>query len=142
MSVSKAIGTAIRAVGGDPTEPEWEWLALKGPHGDTFTWGQMKSEPPEYVGVEHLERIVLEKHGADSDFPTKARKLVNKALSATDVSLLRRAIQVGAVVGADDELRRIQSLTEHEDPAVVADAKAGAFYLKRRLKRAERHDDA
>jgi len=142
MSISKAVATAIRAVGGDPTEPGWEWLALKGPHGASFTWAQTKSEPPGYVGVEHLERVVAEKYEADPDFRAKVSNLVSKALASTDIGLLRRAIQVAAVVGTHEELRRIQSLTEHENAAVVADAKAGAFYLKRRLKMAGQQHDA
>jgi hypothetical protein len=141
MSINKLTSAAIHAVGGDPTEPEWEWLALKGPHGDAFTWRQTKNEPAGYVGVEHLEQIVAERHESDPSFLTKARGVVSKALGSNDVGLLRRAIQVGAVVGADEELRLIQILRDHENARVVGDAKAAAFYLKRRLKRVA-HDDA
>jgi hypothetical protein len=142
MSVNRAVASAIRAVGGDPTEPGWEWLALKGPHGDGFTWAQTKSEPPGYVGVEHLERIVAERHAADPNFRTRVRDLVKMAPVSTEVGLLRRAIQVAAVIGAEAELHRIQALTEHEDEAVAADAKASAFYFKRRLKGTGQQHDA
>lgn len=135
MSVAKGLAAAIGSVGGDPTDPRWEWLALRGPHGAGFTWAQTKNEPPGYVGVEHLERIVAEKQEADPTFVPMARAVVEKALKSTDSGLLRRAIQVGAVLGAEDELRRIQGLTDHEDPEVAADARAGAFYLERRLER-------
>ena len=135
MSAAKGVATAIRAVGGDPADPSWEWLALRGPHGAGFTWAQTKNEPPGYVGVEHLERIVAEKQEADPTFVPTASAVVEKALKSTDIDLLRRAIQVGAVVGSEAELRRIQELTQHEDPEVAADAKAGAFHLNRRLKR-------
>jgi len=141
MTINKVSTAAIEAVGGDPTEPEWEWLVLKGPHGDAFTWGQTKSEPAGYVGVEHLERIVAETHEADSSFLTKAVGVVRRALRSNDVGLLRRAIQVGAVVGADEELHLIQTLRDHENAKVANDAKAAAFYLNRRLKRVT-HDDA
>ena len=142
MSMSKALADAIRAAGGDPTESAWEWLALRGPHGDDFTWAQTKNQPPGYVGVEHLERIVAERQDGEASFRPRARDLVRMALSSTDIGLLRRAIQVAAVVGTEEELLRIVSLTSHENAAVVADAKAGAFYLKRRLKRAEQKHDA
>jgi hypothetical protein len=142
MSVSKAVASAIRAVGGDPSEPGWDWLALNGPHGDGFTWAQTKNQPPGYVGVEHLERIVAQRHDADPSFRTRARDLVRMALVSTDVGLLRRAVQVAAVIGAETELHCIQALTEHEDEAVAADAKASAFYLKRRLKRTGQQHDA
>lgn len=140
MSINRLATAAIEAVGGDPTEPEWEWLVLKGPHGDTFTWGQTKNEPAGYVGVEHLEKIVTERQEADPGFLKKALDVVRKALRSNDVGLLRRAIQVGAVVGADDELRLIQTLRDYENARVASDAKAAAFYLSRRLKRMAQDD--
>ena|SRR5688572_27640774 len=140
MSINRLATAAIQAVGGDPTEPEWEWLVRRGPHGDTFTWGQTKNEPAGYVGVEHLEKIVAERHEADPDFLEKALDVVRKALRSSDVGLLRRAIQVGAVVGADDELRLIQTLRDHENGRVAGDAKAAVFYLSRQLKRVAQDD--
>jgi hypothetical protein len=142
MSISKALADAIRAAGGDPTEPAWEWLVLRGPHGDAFTWAQTKNQPAGYVGVEHLERIVAERQDSDPTFRSRARDVVKMALSSTDIGLLRRGIQVAAVVGTEEELHRIVSLTNHESATVVGDAKAGAFYLKRRLKRGEHNHDA
>lgn len=142
MSISKALADAIRAAGGHPTEPAWEWLALRGPHGDAFTWAQTKNQPPGYVGVEHLEQIVAERQSADPTFRSRARSVVKMALSSTDIDLLRRSIQVAAVLGTEEELHRIVSLTNHENAAVGGDAKAGAFYLKRRLKREKHEHDA
>jgi len=137
MSISKAVAAAIRAVGGDPTQRGWEWFVLNGPHGDRFTWAQTKNEPPGYVGVEHLERIVAERHDADPTFRARAREVVRMALASTDIGLLRRAIQVAAVIGSEEELHRIQSLTAHENQTIAADARASGFYLKRRLKMAK-----
>jgi formylglycine-generating enzyme required for sulfatase activity len=133
MSMNRVATAAIQAVGGDPTQPEWEWLALKGPQGDAFTWGQTKTEPAGYVGVEHLEQIVADRKEADPDFLRKALVVVRKALRSNDVSLLRRAVQVSAVVGTDEELRVIQTLRGHQDEKVANDAKAAAFHLSRRL---------
>jgi hypothetical protein len=140
MSLSRAVAAAIRAVGGDPTQRGWEWLVLNGPHGDGFTWTQTKNQPPRYVGVEHLEQIVAERHDADPTFRTRAREIVRMALTSTDMDLLRRAIQVAAVIGSEEELHRIQGLAAHENQAVAADARASGFYLKRRLKMAKQHD--
>ena len=135
MSLTKATSSAILEVGGDPTDLIWEWLAVKGPHGAGFTWGQTKAEPAGYVGVEHLEQIVIEQESADPGFRARARNVVKLALKSSDVSLLRRGVQVAAVVGGEEELDRIQSLTTHQDSAVAAHARASAFYLKRRLRK-------
>lgn len=137
MTISKVLADAIRAAGGDPTEPAWDWFALRGPHGDGFTWAQTRKQPAGYVGVEHLEQIVAERQEADPTFHSRIRDVAKMALTSTDVELVRRGIQVAAVVGTEDDLQRIVNLTDHESAAVVADAKAGAFYLKKRLKRAE-----
>ena len=140
MSLGKAIRNAIGAVGGEPTDPVWEWLAVRGPHGPGFTWSQTKSEPPGYVGVEHLEQIVAEQQSVEPTFRARARKVVQLALKSSDVALLCRGVQVAAVVGGKEELHVIQSLSAHHDPAVAAHARASAFYLKRRLKSV--HHDA
>jgi len=134
MSISKAIGSAILAVGGDPTELTWEWFVLNGPHGADFTWRQTKTEPAGYVGVEHLEQIVAERQSADPSFRARAKNVVRLALGSSDVGLLRRAVQVAAVVGGEEELDRIKSLAAHQDAAVAAHAKASGFYLRRRLR--------
>ena len=140
MSISKAVRSAILAVGGDPADPVWDWLAVKGPHGPSFTWGQTRTEPPGYVGIEHLERIVLQRQSVDPSFRARARQVAKLALKSSDAGLLRRGVQVAAVVGGEEELAVIQSLSAHEDPAVAQHARASAFYLKRRLKSA--HHDA
>jgi hypothetical protein len=50
------------------------------------------------------------------------------ALKSSDAGLLRRGVQVAAVVGGEEELAVIQSLSAHEDPAVAQHARASAFY--------------
>jgi hypothetical protein len=47
MTVNKTTAAAIAAVGGEPIDPLWEWLALYGPHGDRFTWSQTRREPAD-----------------------------------------------------------------------------------------------
>lgn len=127
------LAAEIARLGGDVADDVWQWLVQNGPHGPHFTWSQTRGEPPGYVGVDHLQRIVAEKEGVDSSFPARARAVVGKALLSTDLSILRRAIQVAAVVGEEAELRAVSGLTTHESEPVAADARAGAFYLRKRL---------
>ena len=95
-----------------------------------FMWSQTKRQPPGYVGIEHLQKIVDE---LEPVFRDRLRDSVAVALSTTDSELLRRAVQVGAAIGGEEDLRRIAELMDHNDAAVAADARAGSFYLRRRL---------
>jgi hypothetical protein len=129
----KNLETEVRNLGGDPTDAVWRWFLLNGPHGDSFSWGQTKHNPPGYVGVDHLKRIVSERTELDPDFPAKALSVVVAALASTDPNILRRAIQVTAVVGTLDELDRIKRLSKHELESVAADARASVFHMRKRL---------
>jgi hypothetical protein len=128
------LSAEIHRLGGDPTDDVWRWFVLNGPHGRDFSWGQTRREPPGYVGVEHLERIVAEMAESDSSFLIRAREVVLKAFGSMDLDVLRRAIQVAAVVGGDVELERVTILTTHKSKVVAADARASVFYLKRQLR--------
>jgi hypothetical protein len=132
--MNKTLTAEILSLGGDATDEVWRWFLLNGPHGLHFTWGQTKSEPVGYIGVEHLQHVVAEKEERDASFPDRARAVVRLALSSTDPNFVRRAIQVAAVVGSESELRRIIALTTHELEPVAADARASAFCLKKRLR--------
>ena len=132
--MKKALTDEIRHLGGDPTDDVWRWLLLNGPHGSAFTWRQTRSEPAGYVGVEHLQSIVAEKTQIDPTFLTRAKVVADQALASADPNFLCRAIQVAAVVGSDNELRRMATFTAHEIELVAANARAGVFYLKRRLR--------
>ena len=111
----------------------WQWFVTKGPHGPSFTWRQTRKEPPGHVGVEHLQRIITENEEHDPGFREKAKVVAQKALLSNDTNLLRRAIQVAAVVGGQTELLQFSVLTQHESEKVAADARAGEFYLRKRL---------
>jgi len=130
MSISKEAYEAIRAAGGDPTDRVWDWLMNRGPHGMGFTWSQTKRQPSGYVGIEHLQKIVEELEPA---FRDRLRRSLAVALRTTASELLRRAVQVGATIGREADLLRIVELTDCNNPAVAADARASAFYLRRRL---------
>jgi hypothetical protein len=45
-----------------------------------------------------------------------------------------RAVQIAAVLGGRDELRTMSDLKAHPSAGVAANAKAGAFYLRQKLK--------
>lgn len=132
--MSPGLIAEIIRLGGDPTDPMWQWLLLRGPHGDAFTWSQTRREPPGYVGITHLESIVAEKVEAEPSFLVHARQVVNQAFSSTHSNVLCRAIQVAAVVGSAVELRHLASFESHEDPAVSANARAAVFHLRRNIR--------
>lgn len=123
----------VIALGGDPTDQVWHWILLRGPHGPSFTWGQSRTEPAGYVGVEHLQTIVGDMASSDASFLTKVTAVAHMALASSMPSVVRRGIQVLSVVGARPDLTAIVALKGHEDSTVSADARAGEFYLKRRL---------
>jgi len=137
--MNNLLANEVRSLGGEPTDEVWLWLLERGPHGADFSWGQRKNKPPGYVGVEHLLQIVQERSENDSSFLERAREAVKLALRSDNPVILRRGIQVAAVVGGESELVAVASLVQSEVQNVAADAKASAFYLKRRLK-AETHD--
>lgn len=126
---------AIRSVGGDPTDLLWEWLGAYGPHGSSFSWSQTRSKPPGYVGIEHLEEIIAEREASTPGHREKLRQIVRLGLEASDISLLRRSIQVAAAVGGAEELERLVSLSSASDEKVAADARAAAFHLRTRQRR-------
>ena len=128
------IKNEIESLGGDYTEPVWQWLLNNGPHGNDFTWSQTKQEPPGYVGVEHLERIVEEKSINNPTFKVQVTKVINMALKSSNLDILVRAIQIGAVIGTEHELKIISELSAHNNPLVMKNVKACSFYLKKRLK--------
>ncbi|MBL0379682.1 MAG: hypothetical protein JKP90_08435 [Desulfofustis sp. PB-SRB1] len=132
--MNNLIADEVRSLGGEPTDDVWLWLLERGPHGEDFSWSQRKNKPPGYVGVEHLQQIVQERNANDSSFSERAREAVTLALRADNPVILRRGIQVAAVVGGEPELVAVVGLAQSEIQKVAADAKASAFYLKRRLK--------
>ena len=125
---------AILACGGDPTDEVWSWFVRRGPHGDSFSWGQSRDKPSGYISVEHLERVVIEFGATFPAFREHARKVVNLAIGSQEPEFVRRAIQVAAVVGSAVELEKIKTLVDSDQPEIAADARACVFYLKRRLK--------
>jgi hypothetical protein len=134
--MSPSLLVEVERVGGNPSDPVWQWLLLNGPHGNSFTWSQTRSQPPGYVGVEHLKRIVAEHVRITQDFLPRAQQAVAQAMASTWADILCRALQVAAVVGSGAELQSMASLTSHENASVSAHAKAALFYLKRRLRAA------
>jgi hypothetical protein len=134
MSLARATAEAIERVGGDPSDLLWEWLTAYGPHGSRFTWAQTRQEAPGYIGFEHLEQVVAEREAESPGYRMELRNRVRLGLASSDERLLQRCVQVSSVVGGRDELDALITLSAAEG-AVGPDARAAAFYLRRRLKR-------
>ena len=123
--------TEVRRIGGDPADDVWYWFVTRGPHGPDFTWTQIKSSPPGYVGLTHLEEIVAREEEATPGFLNRAHSVALAALGSSDPDLVRRGLQVLGVVGTAADLESVKLLAASSDPAVAADAKACVFQLKR-----------
>ena len=132
--MKQALYREIIEVGGDPNSTIWQWLVLRGPHGPDFTWSQTKREPPGYVGVEHLENIIAAQTEGDPLRPSAVRCVARMALRSNSSNILRRGIQVLAIVGDASDKQDIAQYVSHSDAAVAADARAANFYLRAKLK--------
>jgi hypothetical protein len=132
--LSRALAAEISRLGGNPADDVWQWLLLNGPHGPSFTWSQTRRAPPGYVGVEHLQSIVADRGRDDPTFQMRVQAVLDAALSSDDPDVLRRAVQVAAVLGGELELKRVLTFTAHENASLAADARASAFYLRKRIK--------
>jgi hypothetical protein len=133
--MNPALRAEIVRLGGDPTDQTWEWLLFRGPHGSSFTWGQTRNEPPGYVGLEHLRQIVAEYSENNAEFGKRALIAARASLSSSFPDIVRRGIQVIAVIGDETDAPRIKSLTANENESIKADAKACSFELKQRMRR-------
>ena len=120
----------IRKLGGDPTEEIWLWLLNTGPHGLSFTWSQTRQQPSGYIGLQHLQEIVQERSSSDASFLERARHAAGIAMASKLPELIRRGLQIAAVVGGDAELDRARQLSASAHQEVAGDAKACAFHLR------------
>jgi len=132
--MNPAIRDEIVRLGGDPTDQVWEWLLFRGPHGNSFTWSQTRNQPPGYVGLEHLSRVVAERSENDADFEKEVLMAARASLSSNFPDIVRRGIQVIAVIGDEADFSKIKTLTTDETESIQADAKACSFELKRRIR--------
>ena len=124
----------VERLGGDRSNTVWFWFVHRGPHGRDFSWSQTKQNPSGYVGVEHLERIIQEEEMREPGFVEQTRQVVGKAFDSDDCDFVRRAVQIGAIVGEQAELERIIQLATHENDDISKDARAAMFYMKKRLR--------
>ncbi len=104
--------------------PEWHWFVNRGPHGSSFTW---HNEVPRYSALAGLKTYISELAEADPSFPENLRQIALDALDMDSTDLIRRAIQVLAVVGSDSDLDRLRTLADHPVNAVRKDARAALF---------------
>jgi hypothetical protein len=132
-NMHRALRDEILRVGGDVADPRWVWFARQGPHGPAFTWSAVRGEPRGHVGLEHLAKVIDEHEQADPGFREWSKLACRVVLDRSAVgNLLRRALQISAVVGEETDLPRLRAFQVHEDPDVAADARAAVFHLKRR----------
>lgn len=103
----------------DPSDPVWHWLLRNGPHGAEFRW--------EGGGLRRLRRFIEDLTDGDPDFPAKARAVALAALSHENPAIVRRAIQVLAVVGSDEDMTGVMTLLDDPDEDVVKDARCCLF---------------
>jgi hypothetical protein len=107
------------------TNPEWQWLLRRGPHGATFTWHI--GDAPGYNALNHLREIVSEYDSESPGWSDRVRLLALEALDFEEDEIVRRAIQVLCVVGKDEDIERLKGFVKHPSPDVVKDAKACLF---------------
>jgi hypothetical protein len=132
--MNRKIIEEVERLGGDVSSHVWRWFLRNGPHGNSFTWGQTRNQPPGYVGLEHLQRIVAGFAEKDKDFISKALRVAQSALASNDPGIVRRGIQVIGVVGGKEQLDDIKTLSSSLDPFIAEDARACLFELKRRIR--------
>jgi hypothetical protein len=135
MSVPKALRSEVERLGGDPSDLVWDWFLFRGPHGQSFSWGRTRKHPPGYIGLEHLKSIIAEYASTDAAFPAAAHAVAKIALLSDYPGIVRRAIQVIAVVGDESDVDKIESLTNSDNVLIKTDAKACIFELKQMIKR-------
>lgn len=121
----------VTEVGGDPADPMWHWLLDRGPHGPSFTWATSRHEPPGVVGIELLRKLIRQFSDEDAEFTTRSREIARCALASSHSELVRRGLQVLAVVGTEEDRESIRRLREHRIEGVARDAKAALFELER-----------
>lgn len=112
----------IAREGGDPV---WYWLLRDGPHGSSFQWASELNG--RYNALEHLRRIIAEMTEADAEFPNEAREAARRAIQHDHAIVIRRGIQVLAVVGTDEDLDAVDALRQHPIKQVAADARSCLF---------------
>jgi hypothetical protein len=128
--MNKTLLSEVHRLGGDPADEVWRWLLTTGPHGPSFTWSQAKSEPPGYVGLEHLREIIAERADQDSEFRTRASTIAQQALTSDRPVVVRRALQVAGALALLNAIPKVEELMGHPNLNVAADARACLFVLR------------
>jgi len=130
MNVS--LTSEVSRLGGDPSDSVWEWFLLNGPHGGHFTWGPTRKTKARYIGLVHLKEVVADLSQRDPAFLGRATEVAVRALGSHMSEVIRRGIQILAVIGDKELIDKIVPLVRHSDAQVAADAKACVFELKRK----------
>jgi hypothetical protein len=136
LDMRKPFLDEIYRLGGDPSDEVWSWLYThtRGPHGAAFTWGQTRDQPAGFVDLELLTKFAAEMEALIPNFRCRAQEVVRIGMRSTVPLLVRKSIQVAAVVGGEEELRLVKQFVQSDEADVASDARACAFYLKRVLR--------
>jgi hypothetical protein len=111
------------------TDTVWYWFLRRGPHGSSrFRWtrGGIHSD------IDLLHRVIREWSETDSAFPEKARGIALEAIESGSPEMIRRAIQVLAVVGESADFPVVKRFLQHADERIAADARC--FFFERGIK--------
>jgi hypothetical protein len=133
--MNPALRSEVTRLGGDPTDQIWGWFLRRGPHGNRFSWSITNSDKsPGYVGLEHLKKVVAELADGDSEFNNNALSIARLALQSIYPDIIRRGIQIVAVLGNKSDLENIEALIKQENELIKEDAKACSFELKQKIR--------
>ena len=105
----------------------WPWLLTRGPHGQSFEWGQTPGTPRDFRSLDLLRRSIAEQSSSDESFIANVRAAALELLTTDDPELLRRALQVLSVVGDETDTQTMESFLDHQDAGVRKDARASLF---------------
>jgi hypothetical protein len=107
-----------------PTDTISHWFLTLGPHGGSkFRW----TRGGIFSSIDGLHRVVEKLAETDPAFPEKARRIALKAIEWGSPGIIRRAIQVLAVVGESADFPVVTRFLQHADERVAADARCFFF---------------
>ena len=100
----------------------WHWLLRLGPHGSSFNWCTSR-----FGDLRLLQEFIAEYTETDPDFAAKARHTALEALVSDCPNVIRRGLQILAVVGRDEDNASVEGLLDHLDEGVGTDARCCLF---------------
>ena len=109
----------------DPGDPVWHWFIFNGPHGSQFKWHSEVPAVPR--DIELLNEFIARNTESNAAFADSARAIALRALQSENTTLVRKGIQVLAVLGTETDLELVVPFTKHPQPTVAVDARCCLF---------------